>query len=498
MPSTLRGLLPVLFFTAVAVAPSGAGVAAADSLHTVQRGPFRIEVKVEGIIDSTRRAEIAARPEQWSDLTVREAIAHGRRVHEGTIVLRLETTQIDKAIRDREAEQALTELSILQAEEELRLLEKSVPLQLEAAERTHRLAREDLRHFRRQDRAERRKILQFNVKRARQHLDYRLEELKQLEKMYKEDDLTEESEEIILRRAANDVAESRFALHRAELSLRETENIDLPRRETHLEAALREAAQKLREAETTLPIQIKQKSLEREKLRLAQRKKQEELEQLREDRQRLTVRSPIDGLAYYGQFTDGKLPDATAAAAPLQPGSKLKPHQVVMTVVEPEPLVVTATITEEDLAELRRGAKGIMTPTRYPNATIACRLSEISPVPIAPGKFRATIELAEEEPNPRLVPGLNCKVLFVVYEKQDAISVPTNAVHVNAEGGHDVVVRHLKTTKEKPAVEEGELQPELETEEIELEQRPVKVGRRTKEQVEIVRGLKPGDIIILP
>ena len=46
-----------------------------------------------------------------------------------------------------------------------------------------------------------------SLKSSEQTLEYQLEELKQLEKMYKEDDLTEETEEIVLKRQRDAVEE---------------------------------------------------------------------------------------------------------------------------------------------------------------------------------------------------------------------------------------------------------------------------------------------------
>src|SRR5437773_2131812 len=70
-------------------------------------------------------------------------------------------------------------------------LEKTTPLNLAAARRTHRVANEELAYFEATGRAQREKSSRFNLKSAEQRLEGAKEELNQLEKMYKADDLTE-------------------------------------------------------------------------------------------------------------------------------------------------------------------------------------------------------------------------------------------------------------------------------------------------------------------
>ena len=50
----------------------------------------------------------------------------------------------------------------------------------------------------------------MSLNRQEQYLSYSLEELNQLKKMYEADDLTEETEEIIIQRAQNDVDQAKF------------------------------------------------------------------------------------------------------------------------------------------------------------------------------------------------------------------------------------------------------------------------------------------------
>ena len=127
----------------------------------------------------------------------------------------------------------MSELSLALARAELKSLEKMAPLEMAAAQRAKQTAEEDLKRFLERQRPFERKSARFSLKSSEHNLEYRTEELKQLEKMYKADDLTEETEEIILKRARNDVDQAKFGLELAKSRATETlGRISLPRQET--------------------------------------------------------------------------------------------------------------------------------------------------------------------------------------------------------------------------------------------------------------------------
>ena len=62
------------------------------STHVVKKGPFRIEVELEGIFESEQTAEVTLRPETWAQFIVVEAVAHGAHVEEGDVLVSLDRT----------------------------------------------------------------------------------------------------------------------------------------------------------------------------------------------------------------------------------------------------------------------------------------------------------------------------------------------------------------------------------------------------------------------
>ena len=72
----------------------------------------------------------------------------------------------------------------------------------------------------------------MSLKTSEQYLAYAAEELNQLKKMYEADDLTEETEEIILQRAQYQYERAKFSHEAAKIRNEETLQVQLPRGKT--------------------------------------------------------------------------------------------------------------------------------------------------------------------------------------------------------------------------------------------------------------------------
>ena len=70
-------------------------------------------------------------------------------------------------------------------------------------------------------------------------LEYSQDELDQLEKMYTEDELTEESEEIVLKRARRSVESAERSRDRSLLRVQRQREMDVPREKIQKEEALK-------------------------------------------------------------------------------------------------------------------------------------------------------------------------------------------------------------------------------------------------------------------
>ena len=351
-----------------------------------------------------------------------------------------------------------------------------------AAERAKNYADEDLKNFVEIDRPMAERMAHFMVKRYGEWLEYSREELRQLEKMYRSKDLTEETEEIILRRQRFQIEMYEYYLKEAELDRDQTLKVRLPREEQHVRENVVKQAIDLERARALLPLNLNQKRLTIAKLKHDRAKGDEKLAELRSDREAMTVHAPADGLVYYGRPDRGQWSSAGAAAQKLHKGGVVPPDEVFITVVAARPIDIRATVEEKDLAALGRPAEltGRVTPTSDPDLHLTARLASILTVPREAGKFEAVVDVELADDKAAIKPGMACSVKFTTYRKDNALTVPAGAVFEDDMA--DTPSHYVyASTPDKDG---------------KYPRRTVKVGKTASGKTEILEGLAAGDEIL--
>jgi multidrug efflux pump subunit AcrA (membrane-fusion protein) len=449
----------------------------------VEKGPFKIEVVVNGVFEARRMTEVSIRPKSWAmPLQVERAIELGRPVKKGDILVEFVHDKIDKSIEDAVVENTIGELALKLAEEELPLVEKSLPVDLAAATRAKTQADEDLKRFFEIEKPDAERTAHFMVKQSSEYLEYAKEELRQLEKMYRSKDLTEETEEIILRRQRFQVDSREHYLKEALLQRDKKLSVDLPRQEERVrENAIKQAID-LEKTRSLSPLNLGQKRLTAAKLKHDYSKSVEKLADLRLDREAMVVHSPSDGLVYYGRCDSGHWPAAAAIAQKLQKGGIIAPDEVFITVVAVRPLDIRATVDEKDLLALTEPGmlKGHVTPAVDSEHRLPARLTSVLPIAREPGKFGAVFALDIGEEHSVIKPGMACSVKLVPYRKKDTLTVPATAVF--EDDWADAISYYVFLAKPDSAGN--------------YPRRPVKIGKSGGGKTEIVDGLAEGEEIL--
>ncbi|MBO62748.1 MAG: hypothetical protein CMG33_04400, partial [Candidatus Marinimicrobia bacterium] len=175
----------------------------APSEHIAKSGPFHIKVELNAFFSAEKEHQISLSPEAWADMTLISALSHGTRVEKDQGLLTIETKKLKKAIEEIEIGNPAAKLALKLLESELASLEKSTPLIIEKTKREKNIADENLSYYEKVGHPEAIRATELSLHFAMQSYDYAKEEYEQLLKMYEADDLTEETEEIILKRAKN-------------------------------------------------------------------------------------------------------------------------------------------------------------------------------------------------------------------------------------------------------------------------------------------------------
>jgi len=434
-------------------------------------------IKTSGVFISTEADQVIVDPEAWTSLKVVEAVSHGASVMEGDAILTLETEDLDEAIEKAKRSLESTEVSLQLAKDELRFLKESTAMDLESTERSASEAEADLDYYLEVEEAEDIKSAELRLKFAEYSLEYAQEELDQLQQMYEADDLTEQTEEIVLLRAKRTVEMAERSVERAKLARdRQLETL-IPRQKTSMQD--RQARTELAKAKavTTLPQAIKKQELDVEELEFSFEEKQEKLNELLADQAASTIVAPRSGIVYYGKETHGDWTEVAARSKQLIPGGSISAGSVVMTVVDPDELSILADLTEEQIAVVRQGQLALVNPKATSNTRFYAQVKEITPVAQSDKKYKATLRLRKEDiENENIVPGMSCEVKIRIKKVDEAIMVPTS-----------VIQRDDFTENDQPYVWLAGEEPE---------KRYIELGLERDDKQEVVDGLEAGDEIL--
>ncbi|HEV3237858.1 MAG TPA: HlyD family efflux transporter periplasmic adaptor subunit [Gemmataceae bacterium] len=446
----------------------------------VEKGTFKIDITLKGTFEAEQLSEVALSPKAWAPpamaapLTVQKAVEHGAVVKKGDVLVQLDLEKIDQAIKDAREERKLAEVAIHQAEDELPVQEKSTPVELAATQRAKKTADEDLDKFLKVDRALAEETSRRSVEDAEHYLQSAQEELKQLQKMYRDKDLTEETEEFILKRQRHQVRMAEFHVKTARIHNEEALKLEIPRKELTLRETSSKQELAWEKARNGLPLALNQKRLALEKMRYDFAKSTERLANLEKDRETLTVRSPADGIVYYGKAVHRHWTTASTAAAKLQRGGMLMPDEVFITIVNTRPIFVHAAVEEKDLQFLKPETKVRVTVAGYPDLKLPGQVNQISAIPQTPGNFEARVALELGDNAKAVMPGMACTVKVAAYRKNDALIVPAANVFSDDDGDSHYVYLPGESGKHHP----------------------VKVGKTHDGKTEIVEGLNEGEEIL--
>ncbi len=442
---------------------------------------LKVVVPVDGTFVARKMEEVALRPKAWAEFEIEDVIEHGAKVHKGQRLIKFDDDKINDAIQDLELEQRVNDLAIMRAEEEMPRMEKSLKLDFGDADRAADHAKADLKRYNDLDRPMALKSAEFMVKYYNFMLDYEKDELNELEKMYKADDLTEATEEIVLKRQRNSVEFAQFSLENAKLESEEMTKVRIPRMDIRMKEQLDRTAIAKARAQMALSLDLNRARYELEQRKKMRTKSLERHTKILGDKELMEIESPADGIVFYGQCVNGRWADTPSLINRYKPKNNVTGNAILMTIVESRPLWIISTIDEGKRPDVSDGQKIKVALPLEGSDRLSGEVKSISPIPVAPGKFEINFEVQQDQVPDWVVAGMSCKVQITTYDKADALAVPKKAVHDDKDDPDQHYVWLVDP-------DDAEAKPE---------RRTVKLGKRKDEDVEILKGLKKGDVISL-
>ena len=176
--------------------------------------------------------------------------------------------------------------------------------------------------------------------------------------------------------------------------------------------------------------------------------------------ERTTLKSPMDGVIGTRQ---------------VEPGEYVTPQSVIATLMDVNAVYVELGIIERDIERIRLGQRVKVSVDSLPNSTFEGKVDNLAPV--IEGKSRTlTAKVKVENTQGQLLPGMFARAEIAVFEKPNALVIPTSALKDNDGDGKFESV--FVAAGDKAAL------------------KPITTGYLTTDYAEISQGLNEGDQVI--
>ncbi|WP_035609928.1 hypothetical protein, partial [Haloferula sp. BvORR071] len=374
-----------------------AGIAAAPAAEiTVESKPFTIDRGFQAMILPAKPGLIAIDPQSWGDFTIEQIIPHGSPVKKGDLLVKFDRESYDRKLED--LKRAVESRALTLASQELAFLKFSeeTTLRLEAARRAQRVASEELEYFTKTSRKSQEEEAADDLESSKHRLEAAQEELKQLKMMYEADDLTEQTEEIILKRQEYAVKSAELSFKTAGLTTKRILEVQLPRQLETLTSNAKSTAIDLEKSEKNLPRGLETARLDLEAARIAAAREKKDLADLEKDSALFELKADADGVFYYGSLDEGRWSLGEIAKMLIKGGKVPFIRPFASLVPKESNLGLVAHVDEAMARSLRSSMKGSVTASGREDVALTAVIQKVASVPAPDGRYR--IDLLPEWP----------------------------------------------------------------------------------------------------
>ena len=260
------------------------------------------------------------------------------------------------------------------------------------------------------DRAFQVKDIAKSLERSQFSYDYEKIELDQLMQMYKADDLTDVTEEMILKRQKRSVERAAYGLEKAKISNARQVKFSIPERDRSKRESLTRAGLKF--SKYKLDLRSEMSSLEanyqNQVVEVAKVIRWENF--MKADRKQLTQIADRDGVVYYGDVRGGKF-DKNSNKETLKVGGYGVKNRVLMTVVSKGDFLIKIDLNEKQMNQIKVGMKGEAVSKDYKKEKMNVEVLSVASFEKTAGKFAAVLKVSAVKGGKVRV-GMSCDVTF--------------------------------------------------------------------------------------
>lgn len=432
---------------------------------------FEIQTIATGELEAREQVEIRNKLDSRATLTT--IVEEGRRVAKGEVLFTLNSESIEQEITEEESRVETARADLEAAENAYRIQVSDNESNLRASHLELELAQLALQQWRDGDDPKELERLQADLDSAQRNFDRLKEKFIQSKELYEKNfksknDFDQEQIQLL-------EAESR--VKQAQLALNTYRDYQRPRDEKQRTSDVEEAEAKVDRVRKQNAIELASKEANRRNARRQLELREERLARHRQQLAYCEITAPNDGLVVYNSSTRR----GRWNGDPPEPGTEVSPNETLIVLPDTSEMVASVRVHESLAGRLRPGQP----------ATV--RVEALGSV-ILPGTVESIGVLAESgnwrDPNLReytvrvllqpgeyakdLKPSMRAEATIVMDSVEDALTIPVQSVF--SEGRLRYVYVPSGTRYERV---------------------PIRLGRRSETEAEVLAGLSAGDNVLV-
>jgi biotin carboxyl carrier protein len=246
--------------------------------------------------------------------------------------------------------------------------------------------------------------------------------------------------DVTAKQRALNIASTQAAVDKAKLDIK-TIPVRSAIQSEQLRLALEEAEARLKMLKEQEPLSVVSQAAERRDSEIEFQNAKNEYKRAQDNVDKMILRAPMDGMVVMQNTIRGN--DFNQ----IQQGDQLYPGQTFMQIVEPNSMVVSATVNQADVELMRIGARARLNFDAFPGLSLPGHVVAIGAM-TKPGGQRASyfrevpVYLKLDAMDPRVIPDLSVSVDVVVDSAPRGVIAPLESVfHDPADGKAYVYVK---------------------------------------------------------
>jgi len=439
----------------------------ATAYHTVERRDFLVSVIEGGALAATQELQVIC--EMEGTPRILRIVAEGTSVKKGDLLVELDSSGIKEKLDALEVTVENARFALTKAKEDLDIQKLLNEANNKDAELTVEFALSDLEKYKLGDWPQAKRALEADITITKEEVQRAKDKLDWTTKLHGKGYATRselEGDQLALKR-------QEIALEKSSEALRLSEKYDYPKKVRLLDSAHHQAMLAL--------LRIKQRSkslLSAAEADLKARENTLELQNtnLAETRQQLQLAkifAPQDGLVVFA-------PVSSSLGQPIEEGAVVRQKQPIIKLPDVSKMMVEIKIHESHIRQVKPGLPAFVTIDSMPDKQFNGVVKKVAPLPDSNSRFYSpnlkvyAAEVLIDETLADFKPGVSARAEIVVTNLQKVLVVPIQCV--TSHKGRQVC--YIERGGEPAPV-------------------PVEVGFHNDKLIEIRKGLKEGDRVML-